>query len=155
MICEDDIEIRNINFIKDNLKNIITKCPKFDILMLHKIYINLLNEDYTNWNNHIDRLGEDYQIAGTSCYIISKSGINKIINITKYTDINNFFFDKSNIFDVSDMFLFKNTNSYVYKYNYISIAGIDSNIHDSHMIHQNKCEEVQDRNILNNCLNIF
>ena len=155
MVCEDDIEIRNINFIKDNLEDIINKCPEFDILLLHKIYIDILNEDYTNWNYHINRLGEDYQIAGASCYIISKAGINKIINISKFTDINNFSFNKSYIFDVSDMFLFKNTNTYVYKYNYISISGIESYIHEEHIIHHNNCEEVQDRNILNNCLNIF
>jgi DNA-binding ferritin-like protein (Dps family) len=148
MVCEDDIELRNINFIKDNLENIISKCPKFDILMLHKIYIDILSEDYTNWNNHINKLGEDYQIAAASCYIISKSGINKITNISNYKDINNFIFKKSYIFDVADMFLFKNTNTFVYKYNYISISGIDSNIHNSHIEHHNKCEEIQDKYIL-------
>ena len=51
------------------------------------------------------------------------------------------------------MFLFKNTTTYVYKYNYISVLGIDSNIHNDHIIHHNKCEEVQDRYILENFYN--
>lgn len=153
MVCEDDIEIRNINFINDDLKNIINNCPEFDILMLHKIYIDTLNEDYTNWNEHINKYGEEYQIAGTSSYIISRNGINKIINISKFIDINNFLFNKLYKFDVADMFLFKNTITYIYKYNYISILGIDSNIHDSHIIHQSNCEIIQDRYILENCIN--
>jgi GR25 family glycosyltransferase involved in LPS biosynthesis len=148
MVLEDDVEFRNINFIKDSLQNIINNCLNFDILMLHKIYIERLNELYIHWNNHIDKLGEDYQIAGASSYIISRSGINKIIDIVKFIDLENFIFDSSYIFDVSDMFLFKNTNTYVYKYNYISVLGIESNIHNDHVIHHNKCEEVQDRYIL-------
>ena len=56
------------------------------------------------------------------------------------------------MFDVSDMFLFKNTNTFVYKYNYFSVSGLDSNIHDNHITHHNKCEEVQDRYVLSNNL---
>jgi GR25 family glycosyltransferase involved in LPS biosynthesis len=151
MVCEDDIEIRNINFIKDNLKDIINKCPEFDILILHKIYIDIINEEYINWNEHLNKLGKDYQIAGTSCYIISRSGINKIINLCKFIDTNNFIFNKSYL-DVSDIFLYENTNTYVYKYNYISISGIESYIHEEHISHHNKCEEVQDKTMLNNCI---
>jgi mannosyltransferase OCH1-like enzyme len=152
MVFEDDIELRNINIINDELKNIINKCPEFDILILHKIYINRLNEEYVNWNNNINKLGEDYQIGGTASYIITRSGINKINNICNFTDINNFNFNKCYKFDVADMFLFKNTTTYVYKYNYISILGIDSNIHNDHIMHHNKCEEIQDKYILENSI---
>ena len=152
MVCEDDIEIRNINFIKDDLKSIIKNCPKFDILILHKIYIRTLNKDYLKWNNYINEFGKDYHIAGTSCYIISRSGINKILNISKYKDFNNFLYDKSFKFDLADFFLYKNVISYVYKYNYFSVSGKDSTIHNDHINHHNYCEDIQDKWILNNCL---
>jgi mannosyltransferase OCH1-like enzyme len=152
MVCEDDIEIRNIDFIQYNLREIIHNCPTFDILSLHKIYVNTLEEDYTNWNDHLNKFGELYQIGGTACYIISRSGINKITKISTLDSIDKFKFNKLHTFDVADMFLYQNTVTYFYKYNYISVSGLESNIHEDHLIQQNKYEEAEDKYILTNII---
>ena len=48
MICEDDVIFDNINVINEDLKNIIKKCPDFDILLLNKSYKkNLLSKKLT------------------------------------------------------------------------------------------------------------
>jgi len=125
MICEDDISFYNLKYFKHDLKNIITNCPTFDILLLYKT--TLLNHDnlYIKWYP---------EISGAVCYIISRNGINKLINLAKYNYTkNNFSFDKNINFDVSDVYLYKNLNTYVYKYNFISTACDDSSIHPTHL----------------------
>jgi len=151
IICEDDIIFSNLNIINTDLENIIKKCPDFDILLLHKIYIHKLNEEYTNWNEHINRLGIDYQIAGAAAYVISRKGINNILGKANYEN-NILNYNMTNKFDVSDMFLYIHSNTYVYKYNFIAVLGVDSNIHAEHIIHHNRCEEVQNKYILENCI---
>ena len=154
LVCEDDISFRNINLFC-SLSNIINKNKNFDILLLSKIYPTELNDEYTDWNNYLEKFD---QIAGTGCYLISRNGINKILNICTYdSSSNNFKFIKETIFDVADMFIFKNTNSFVYKYNYVSLnTNFNSNIHENqneiHELWHDKCEKNQDKIIIKNLL---
>ncbi len=139
MVCEDDICFNNLYFIKNNLENIIKNAPKFDILIIHKIYLYNLEDEYTNWNDHINKYGIEHQISGTACYIISKDGINNVLN-------------KKDNFDVADMYLYKNMNTFVYKYNFTSVRGLDSEIHSNHLEYQNKSERFQNNIIIQNYL---
>ena len=154
LVCEDDISFRNINLFC-SLSNIINKNKNFDILLLSKIYPTELNDEYTDWNNYLEKFD---QIVGTGCYLISRNGINKILNICTYdSSSNNFKFIKETIFDVADMFIFKNTNSFVYKYNYVSLnTNFNSNIHENqneiHELWHDKCEKNQDKIIIKNLL---
>ena len=130
MICEDDICFNNLYYFKEDLETIIKNAPDFDILMIHKTYSHYLEDEYTNWNDHINKYGIYHQICGTACYIISRDGIHNILN-------------KTDNFDVADMYLYKNTKTFVYKYNFISVQGLDSEIHSNHINYQNNCERFQ------------
>ena len=153
MICEDDVSFRNINLFNETLKDIIINSPPFDILLLSKIYYIELGDLYSNWNYHIEVNGMDHQIAGAGCYIISRSGINNIIKDAKYNvENNNFNFNINKKFDVSDMYLYKNLKTYVYKYDYVGIQGNDSTIHNDHVNHQNTCLINQQNLIIKNLL---
>ena len=151
MICEDDIEFKNLNLM-DNLNNIIKNAPIFDILMIHKIYHVKLENTYTDWNKH---LKEKEQIAGAGCYIISRNGINNILKLTYNVDNDNkdlFNFKKDINFDVADMFIFENLKTYIYKFNFSSIKCLESTIHEEdNKIHEEwhkKCEIIQDKYII-------
>ena len=86
-------------------------------------------------------------IYGTACYIISRKGIENILKIANYEN-NILNYDKNYKFDVSDIFLYIHSNTYVYKYNYISTLGTDSEIHSSHLNFHNTCIEKQNKYIL-------
>ncbi len=140
MICEDDICFNNLAFFTEDLKTIIEKSPEFDILMIHKIYLCKLDKEYTDWNDHINKFGIDFQIGGTACYIISRNGINNILK-------------KNDNFDVADMYLYKNIKTFTYKYNFVSVQGLDSEIHNNHLSYQNNCEKNQNKLVINKYLN--
>ena len=152
MICEDDISFNNINLFNETLQDIIKNSPPFDILLLSKIYYYELGELYSNWNYHLDFNGMNYQIAGTGCYIISRSGINKIINNASYNIISNTFNFSSKKIDVADMYIYKNLDAYVYKYDFIGIQCVSSLIHDDHVNHQSVCSINQQNLIIKNLL---
>ena len=131
MICEDDILLNNLILFNIDLETIIKKAPKFDILLINKIYQFNLTDDYTNWNNHFEKT--QTKIFSTGCYIISRDGINKIINRAKYIDNDTFIFNNLINFDVADTYIYKNLDTYVYKYNFITMALNNSEIHPSHL----------------------
>ena len=132
MVCEDDISFNNIVLFENNLKTIISECPKFDILMLNKTFLKPVNEKYAKWNNYYFLNPLDY-IGSTVAYIISRSGINKIIENATYINDNNFKLNPNNNIDVADLYIYINVNTYAFKYNYITTLLEESTIHDEHL----------------------
>jgi GR25 family glycosyltransferase involved in LPS biosynthesis len=125
MICEDDISFDNLTYFNYDLKKIILDAPEFDILLLYKSSIQSYSNIYIKWNKNI---------YGTVCYIISRNGINKLIEYAYYDSVkNNFIFNKIINFDVADIYIYKNLNTYVYKYNFITTTCEDSTIHPEHL----------------------
>jgi hypothetical protein len=49
--------------------------------------------------------------------------------------------------DVSDIFLYKNVDTYIYRYNYITVLNNDSTIHSEHLNWQKKYTEIQNNMI--------
>jgi GR25 family glycosyltransferase involved in LPS biosynthesis len=136
IVCENDISFNNIILFDHDLKTIILDCPKFDILMLNKTFLKPLKEKYSKWNDYFYNKYE--QVGSTVCYVISRNGINKIINNAKYIDDNNFILNKNNNLDVADIYIYKNIDTYIYKYNYITTLIEQSTIHNNHMdLHKN------------------
>ena len=142
-ICEDDIILDNIILFNCDLKYIIDNAPEFDILLLHKVYDESLSELYTKWND---------TIYGASCYIISRNGINKITEFSKYNSETNSFNINKKI-SIADWFLFNNINTYVYKYNYIDTSNKESTIHSDHLNIHIKSSLKQLEVILDNFIN--
>ena len=128
LICEDDISLDNVYMFKHDLKHIISKCPSFDILLLYKTFIDdSLTETYTKWNDMNIKPG------GAVAYVISRQGINKF---AKYNKIINNNICTTKPFSVSDDYIYKDLNTYIYKFNYIiSIPLAQSTIHDHSSVH--------------------
>jgi GR25 family glycosyltransferase involved in LPS biosynthesis len=148
MICEDDIAINNLYYFnKKTLKDIIFEAPNFDILLLYKTYSEEVDNLYVRWKDYYNEL--DKTIYGTVCYIISRSGINKIYNYVKYfnNDNNNIFefnneYNKE--FNLADIYLYNNLETIVYKYNFINTNNEnDSLIHNEHLDFHKICNEKQ------------
>ena len=142
MICEDDISFDNIKYFPEyhDLKYIIENAPSdFEVLMLYKTSYDELKELYGDWNEYRSRGTTFY---GTVCYIISKSAVQKFINISEYLHDDLFIFSNKAIFDVSDIFIYKNLKTYTYKYNFIT--SIDHNsILDSNLTFYRQSVEYQ------------
>ena len=105
--------------------------------MLNKTFKDPIKEIYAKWSDYFikDKL---YHIGSTVCYIISRSGINKIIKDAKYIDNNNFKLNKDHKLHVSDIYIYENLDTYVYKYDYISTLLEESTIHKNHLkYHEN------------------
>ena len=135
MICEDDISFSNLKYFKKNLKDIILDSPDFDILILNKICSTELNETYTKWND----LNVD--VYSTASYIISRNGINKICTLVDYNNIETFIFNKK--IHVADIFIYKNLNTYIYKYNFIDINLFESTINNNkYLLINNSIEQL-------------
>lgn len=132
IVCEDDISFNNIVLFDKNLETIIKECPKFDILMLNKTYKKSINETYAKWHDYYVKEPFD-SIGSTVCYVISRSGINKIIKNAKYINNLNFKLNKNISLDVSDIYIYVNLDTYVYKYDYISTLLEESTIHNDHI----------------------
>ena len=132
LICEDDIILDNVYMFNHDLKHIINNCPPFDILMLYKTYIDkLLIKTYTKWND----LGE--KPGGTLAYVISRQGIK---NFSKYNKMENSVIYATLPFSVADDYIYKNLNTYVYKYNFITTDPMNnSTLHDHTRIHSLVC----------------
>ena len=141
MICEDDITFDNIYLFDNNLETIIKNAPPFDILILFKFSNDEFTSEYTNWNDYFI-----FNCYSTATYIISRNGINRLSLLYNYDkNNNNFIFNKS--IDVADIFLYKNVDTYIYKYNYISVLNNDSTIHSNHLNMQKKYTEIQNNMI--------
>jgi hypothetical protein len=149
MICEDDILLDTILLFNNDLNDIIRKSPKFDVLLINKIWTYKFDQIYPEWN---DYWKNDLQIAGAGCYIISRSGINKLINDAEYIDDNNFIFNTNKKFDVSDIYLYSKLDTFVYKYNFISMVYEESTIHNEHLMANNLSHNFQLNEIITDLL---
>jgi GR25 family glycosyltransferase involved in LPS biosynthesis len=149
MICEDDITFENIFLLDDDLQKIIEKAPKFDILMIHKIWYKKLQDKYVIWKDYFYENIEN--ISSTACYIISKDGVNKINSMVNCeNDI--FTFYKNNILDVADIYLYNYVDTFVYKYNFASTLDNESIIHSEHLKNHIKSKIFQLEQIYNDIL---
>jgi len=137
MICEDDISLNNTILINKTLKDIILNAPKFDILLIQKIYKKSSEKNYIKWHG---------SIFGSACYIISKTGIKKFIN--QIANYHNNEFQILKKIDVADKFVYKYLNTYVYKYNFITTLTEESTIHDWHIKLHEECNLNQLKNII-------
>ena len=151
LICEDDISFENLIYFKNiTLKNIIKNAPTFDILMLHKTINFEVNDEYSSWEYYFKH-GLDYTVFGAVSYIISRSGINKICSQIDFLSDNKIILNNPDCeLDLSDIFLYLNTNTFIYKYNFIDICETTSTIHNNHEEYQYKCKEIQKNIILKN-----
>ena len=112
MICHDNIGLSNLKYINNDLHNIIIDSPSFDILIINKHNINLI-EKYTKWDNSL--INQTYDII--SSYIISRNGINKLSKFAYHMN-NDFIF---NDLFLHTFFLFNILDTYIYKFNIVNI----------------------------------
>ena len=130
MVCEDDISLKNLFLFKEDLKEIITNSPVFDILQIQKItYFKPIQDIYSKWDDIYYDTG---MIPGAAAYIISKEGIkNFMTNVARIED-SKFIIINKNI-KVADIYVFLYVNTYLYKYNFINTLDKDSEIHKEHL----------------------
>jgi len=148
MICEDDISFYNIKYFTKSLQDIILEAPPFDILLLFKACLFELDNTYIKWKDYYDK-GLDFYIYGTVCYIISRTGINKLKKYYNYDysdNLDNFNINKQ--LNVADIYLYDELDTYVYKYNFVATLDENSTIHDSHLDFQRQCSCNQNNIIL-------
>lgn len=128
LVLEDDINLINLKYFNLDLDKIIKQSPKFDILMIQKIHHNQLEKKYEKWNP---------DIYSTAAYVISKKGLEKLLKQADYIESTN----KFNIYQplsVADYFLYRDLETWVYKYNFLSTDDESSIIHPDHLsIHKN------------------
>ena len=91
--------------------------------MLNKNYLLNIEEPYSKWSKYYKPIENEY-VGSTAAYIISREGITKFIKFAKYND-SYFKLDKKNNLDLADIFLYKNLDTIVYKYNYIGTKNIE------------------------------
>jgi hypothetical protein len=95
LVFEDDLDINNTMLFSKPIDDIIKEVPDvmkdFDIMILSKISDSRIKDTYISWNNTYD----------TSAYLITKRGINKII-------------DKINL--LKNDLIIESTNIFLYKY---------------------------------------
>jgi GR25 family glycosyltransferase involved in LPS biosynthesis len=150
LICEDDISFENIFLLDDDLKNIIQNSPTFDILMIHKIWYRKIPKIYVEWKNYFFENKEN--ISSTAGYIISRIGIEKICSEVNIID-DVFTFNKHNMLDNADIYLYKYVDTFVYKYNFISTLEKNSTIHNDHLEQQINSKNYQLRVICDDIFN--
>ena len=131
MVCEDDITFDNLKYFnKFNFQKIIESSPEFDILILHKISKRNLDDDFTKWNK---------KIYSTACYLISKKGVDKMVNSCEYINDLNFKFNNlKKKFYVADNYIYSLLETWVFKYNIINTKDEYSTIHKDHLKYQIK-----------------
>jgi len=127
LILEDDISFENMKYIPYDLETIIKDSPEFDVLQICKTIMdhknfNLIKDKYEKWN---------HMYNCTGAYIISRNGINKIIE--KYNFKNNVLQNKLSEINDSDSLIYECCNAYTYKYNVISTLDEESTIHSNHL----------------------
>ena len=153
MICEDDISFKNILIFNNDLEKIISEAPDFDILLLYKTYFKNLNNKYEKWSdfyieNPIDHIG------GTVCYIINSKAVKKFCEKIYFLENEIILNDNNLKIDVADIFIYKNLNTYVYKYNFIETYENNSTIHLEHSDYQNKSNFFQKKLLIDD-IHIF
>lgn len=123
LICEDDFILHNTIFFSKDLKEIIQNCPSFDILSIQSTFNKELHSEYNKWSDYYIENPLSF-IGCTGSYIISKSGINKILENNNFTDDTNYILNYP--INAADIYLYKYVNTFVYKYNFISSFNTDS-----------------------------
>ena len=122
LVVEDDVSFDYAYLFPYDLKHIIQNSPEFDILILKKTTECNINNlelytDVNKWNINNPR------IYSTVAYVITKSGIEKILSI-KLSETN---------ITVADIYIYKYCNTFTYKYNFIDTINVNSTIHESHL----------------------
>jgi hypothetical protein len=84
--------------------------------------------------------------------IIIIFNISNIFKNAEYLDDNNFIFNLNKKIDVVDIYLYKNLDTYVYKYNFINTIDKEYTIHDNHINHYVSSTNFQIKEIINNIL---
>jgi len=149
MVCEDDISFEGTILAMKNLEEIIKEAPEFDILQIHKMFFHEIPNVYSKWSE-LSKPGDC--VIGTSCYIISRKGANHFVNnVATYEEPNKFKLIKTN-FHVADFYTYTNTNTIVYKYNFLNTLNNDSCIHPDHLDYQSKATLFQLLEIFKNLL---
>jgi GR25 family glycosyltransferase involved in LPS biosynthesis len=123
LICEDDFILNNTIFFSKDLKEIIQNCPTFDILSIQSTFNKELHSEYNKWSDYYIENPLSF-IGCTGSYIISKSGIDKILTNNNFTDDTNYKLGYP--INAADIYLYKYVDTFVYKYNFISSFNTDS-----------------------------
>ena len=123
LICEDDFILNNTIFFSKDLKQIIQNCPTFDILSIQSTFNKELRHEYNKWSDYYTENPLSF-IGGAGSYIISKSGVNKII--ANNTFINDTNYTLNYPVNAADIYLYKYVDTFVYKYNFISSLNSES-----------------------------
>ena len=123
LICEDDFMLNNTIFFSKDLKQIIQNCPSFDILSIQSTFNKKLHNEYNKWSDYYTENPLSF-IGCTGSYVISRSGIEKILANNNFIDDNNYILNYP--INVADIYLYKYVDTFVYKYNFISSFNTDS-----------------------------
>ena len=140
LVLEDDITLDNLKFFNKDLKSIIQEAPEFDILQIHTIYVNKLDNLYTKW---------EPDMYSTASYVISSNGLQKLLKMAEYNQSNNNI-TLNSLLSLADYFLYHNVNTFVYKYNFISTTDETSTIHPEHLTIHERSSTFQLNTIFNN-----
>ena len=125
LIFEDDVSLEFSIYWDKSLTEIIKDAPKdWKIIMIGYNYNKQLINLYTDNTNNINNKNID-QIWSTIAYIINKKGANELLNkiIT-----NNKYNISSMKYHEADFFIYKNIQTYTYKYPYFTFYNINSTI---------------------------
>ena len=123
LICEDDFILNNTIFFSKDLKQIIQNCPAFDILSIQSTFNKELHHEYNKWSDYYTENPLSF-IGCTGSYVISKSGVNKIIANNNFINDTNYTFNYP--VNAADIYLYKYVDTFVYKYNFISSLNSES-----------------------------
>jgi GR25 family glycosyltransferase involved in LPS biosynthesis len=134
LVCEDDICLKNLSLFENDIIDIITNAPPFDILLLSKIFYSKLTDLYSKWFS-------TNGVGGTACYIITKEGVEKNNKIASIDSNNNFIINRE--ITVSDNYIYNFVDTYVYKYDFITVLNEDSTIHPEHLDMQTQLTDIQ------------
>jgi len=142
LILEDDVSFENFEYFNFGLEIIIKKAPPFDILMVFKTFGSQIDKVYSRWKE-ISSIDSRYPVTGAVAYVISRKGIETIMDNIKYdVEIDNFIYLNRDLQE-ADIFLYTISNTIIYKYNFFSVETKDSTIHSDHLTTQQKCLDFQ------------
>jgi GR25 family glycosyltransferase involved in LPS biosynthesis len=141
MVCEDDISFDGTILAMKSLEEIIKEAPKdFDILQIHKMFFHEIPNLYSKWND-LSKPGDC--VVGASCYIVSRKGTKRFNKEVATWNEPNEFKLMAQPFHVADYYIYKNTNTIVYKYNFLNTLNEDSTIHTDHIDYHKKATDFQ------------
>jgi len=142
LVLEDDVSFENFKYFNFGLDTIIKNAPPFDILMVFKTFGSSIDKLYSPWKK-ISSIDPRFPVTGAVAYVISRKGIETIMDNIKYDiEIENFIYLNRNLQE-ADIFLYTISNTIIYKYNFFSVETKDSTIHSEHLTTQQKCLDFQ------------